>query len=102
MHSEDSIRPVIRPKIRKFVGAVLAAALLVTLPAHAADIDKQRELFKLVYKTVERGDWSPVDGLSVSDSQLLQRYVLWPDLRATWLGAHPTQAQSANKLLAAP
>ena len=89
MHSKDSNRPIIRPfLIRKFVGAVLATALLVALPAHADDIDKQRELFKTVYETVERGDWSPVDGLSASDLQLLQHYVLWPDLRATWLRAN--------------
>ncbi len=84
MHSKDSNRPV----IGRFVGAVLAAALLVSLPAYAADIDKQRELFKHVYKTVERGDWSPVDGLSASDLQLLRQYVLWPDLRATWMRAN--------------
>ena len=81
MHSKDSNRPV----IRRIVGAVLAASLLVVLPVNAADIDRQRELFKSVYETVERGDWSPVDGLSASDHELLQRYVLWPDLRAAWL-----------------
>ena len=81
MHSKDSNRLA----IRRFVGAVLAAALLVASPSGAADIDRQRELFKSVYETVERGDWSPVDGLSASDLQLLQTYVLWPDLRATWL-----------------
>ena len=58
------------------------------MPATAADIDKQRELFKSVYETVERGDWSPVDGFSATDRQLLQQYVLWPDLRATWLRAN--------------
>ena len=72
----------------RFVGVVLAAALLVALPARAADIDQQRELFKGVYETVERGDWSPVDGLSPSERQLLEQYVLWPDLRATWLRAN--------------
>ena len=95
MHFKDSNRATIRPSlIREFVGAVLVAALLVALPATAADIDKQRALFKDVYETVERGDWSPVDGLSASDQQLLQQYVLWPDLRATWLrtnlGSVPT------------
>ncbi|NCF15661.1 MAG: transglycosylase SLT domain-containing protein [Gammaproteobacteria bacterium] len=88
MHLRDSNRPGIRPRFRLFVGAVLAATLLVALPAAAADIDKQRELFKSVYETVERGDWSPVDGLSAADRQLLQQYVLWPDLRATWLRAN--------------
>ena len=89
MHSKDSNRLIIRPfMIRKFVGAVLAAALAFASHVHAADIDSQRELFKSVYETVERGDWSPVDGLSASDRQLLQQYVLWPDLRAAWLRAN--------------
>jgi soluble lytic murein transglycosylase len=89
MHSKDSNRLIIRPfMIRKLVGVVLAAALLVASPSNAADIDRQRELFKSVYETVERGDWSPVDGLSASDLQLLEKYVLWPDLRATWLRAN--------------
>ena len=81
MHSMDSNRPV----VKRIVAAVLAATLLVVAAVDAADIDKQRELFKTVYKTVELGDWSPVDGLSASDHELLQRYVLWPDLRAAWL-----------------
>jgi len=81
MQSKDSNRPV----VKRIAGAVLAAVLLVTTPGYAADIDKQRELFKSVYETVERGDWSPVDGLSAPDHALLRRYVLWPDLRATWL-----------------
>jgi len=81
MQSEDSNRHV----IRQLVGAVLVTALLVTQSALAAEIDKQRELFKSVYQTVERGDWSPVDGLSASERQHLEQYVLWPDLRATWL-----------------
>lgn len=84
MHCKDSNRPV----IERLVGAVLVVLLLVTAPAKASDIDRQRELFKSVYETVERGDWSPVDGLSVSDRELLEQYVLWPDLRATWLRAN--------------
>jgi len=79
------IRPFL---IKKLVGAVLAAALLIASHVHAADIDKQRQLFQSVYETVEQGDWSPVEGLSASDLQLLQQYVLWPDLRAIWLRAN--------------
>jgi soluble lytic murein transglycosylase len=82
--------------IRKLVGAVLATALLVASPSNAADIDRQRELFKSVYETVERGDWSPVDGLSASDFQLLKNYVLWPDLRATWLRANLRTVPAAD------
>ena len=82
--------------IRNFVGAALAAALLVASHVAAADIDRQRELFKSVYETVERGDWSPVDGLSAPDQQLLQQYVLWPDLRATWLRANLGKVPAAE------
>jgi soluble lytic murein transglycosylase len=89
MHTKNSNRPVIRFfVIRKLAGAVLAAVLLAASTVSAADIDRQRELFKSVYETVERGDWSPVSGLSASDHRLLEQYVLWPDLRATWLRAN--------------
>jgi soluble lytic murein transglycosylase len=82
--------------IRKFVGIVLAAALAFASHVHAADIDSQRELFKSVYETVERGDWSPVDDLSAPDLQLLHQYVLWPDLRATWLRANLKTVPTAD------
>ena len=84
MYSEDRIRLA----GARFVGAILAFALLVLPTMATANIEKQRELFKSVYKTVERGDWSPVEGLSASERALLERYVLWPDLRATWLRAN--------------
>jgi len=97
MHLRDSNRPTIKPStIGKFVGAVVAAALLVVSVASAAEIDRQRELFQSVYETVERGDWSPVDGLSASDRQLLEQYVLWPDLRATWLRANLGKVPAAE------
>lgn len=92
MHNEDGT-PLI---IGRFVAAALILALLV-LPAYAAaNIDQQRELFKRVYKTVERGDWSPVDGLSSSERDLLEHYVLWPDLRAAWLRANLKSAPAAD------
>ena len=84
MHSEDHTTPT----SGRFVGVVLAIALFALPGIAAADIAKQRELFKDVYETVERGDWSPVDGLSASERKLLEQYVLWPDLRATWLRAN--------------
>ena len=77
-----------RLPIRRFTGVVLAATLLALAPAQATEIEQQRELFQSVYETVERGDWSPVDGLTVSERELLERYVLWPDLRAAWLRAN--------------
>lgn len=55
--------------------------------AGATGIEQQRELFLQVYESVERGDWSAVDALSAEQQQLLQEYVLWPDLRAAWLRA---------------
>lgn len=55
MHREDSTQRT----SRRFVSAVLAFALCVLQPVAAAQIDQQRELFKSVYETVERGDWSP-------------------------------------------
>ena len=92
MHNEDSTPPT----SRRFVGAVLALALFALPAVAAADIGKQRELFKRVYETVERGDWSPVDGLSASERRLLEHYVLWPDLRATWLRANLKSAPATE------
>jgi soluble lytic murein transglycosylase len=85
-----------QPSTRLFLGAVLAAVLLATLPAQATEIEQQRALFKRVYETVERGDWSPVDGLSLPDRELLMGYVLWPDLRAAWLRANLKKIKPAE------
>ena len=92
MHREDSTQRT----SRRFVSAVLAFALCVLPAVAAAQIEQQRELFKSVYETVERGDWSPVDGLSASEQALLQQYVLWPDLRATWLRANLRTTPAAD------
>ena len=86
-----------RLSIRRIFGVVLAAAaLLVTLPAQATEIEQQRALFQSVYETVERGDWSPVDGLSLPERELLAAYVLWPDLRAAWLRANLKKIKPAE------
>jgi len=50
-------------------------------------IEHQRQLFKDVIATVERGDWSVIEKLPAADYELLRQYVLWPDLRATYLRA---------------
>jgi soluble lytic murein transglycosylase len=76
--------------------AVLATVLLVVPASRAAQIDDQRALFKRVYETVERGDWSPVDDLPAADRALLEGYVLWPDLRAAWLRANVNKAPDAE------
>tara|TARA_R110002096_G_scaffold223000_1_gene411964 strand:+ start:22425 stop:24407 length:1983 start_codon:yes stop_codon:yes gene_type:complete len=64
---------------------------ILTLPASvsaASTIEQQRQLFRDVYPTVERGSWSAVEGLTAAELQSLQQYVLWPDLRAAWLRAN--------------
>ena len=54
----------------------------------ATQVEKQRELFRSVYASVERGEWGVVEELAASDRQALEDYILWPDLRATWLRAN--------------
>jgi len=70
--------------------AAVATAIGLLLPASSpADtpIDSQRELFRQVYESVELGNWAAVDALPAADRELLQDYVLWPDLRAAWFRA---------------
>ncbi|MDJ0911426.1 MAG: transglycosylase SLT domain-containing protein [Woeseiaceae bacterium] len=66
--------------------AALCAAVFV--PASAADIETQRELFSRVFEDVERGDWGAIDALERDERRLLEEYVLWPDLRGTYLRAN--------------
>ena len=72
------------------MAAALGAAVLY--PASAAEFDKQRELFRSVFETVERGDWSAVGNLATGERRQLERYLLWPDLRAAYLRATLKQA----------
>lgn len=62
----------------------------------APRVEQQRDVFLAVFESVERGDWRAVDDLSSSDRQLLEDYVLWPDLRATWLRANIKSVQSTE------
>lgn len=66
-----------------------AAAAILCLPSlvDAAEIDQQRALFKRTHAAAERGNWAPVENLGAAELELLQRYPLWPDLRATYLRA---------------
>ena len=66
---------------------LVTAVLLVAQPSAASDIERQRELFRGVYADVEMGHWNAVESLDAPDKALLQRYVLWPDLRAAWFRA---------------
>jgi len=69
----------------------------LSLPAAAADdIERQRALFLQVHEAAERGDWRPVDALEVADRELLEAYVLWPDLRAAWLRARLGRIPAAD------
>jgi soluble lytic murein transglycosylase len=78
-----------RPKDRKRTRRLLLAlaALLLAQHSAASDIERQRALFLSIYADVEMGLWDPVESLENTDRSLLERYVLWPDLRAAWLRA---------------
>ena len=78
-----------RPKDRKSARHVLlaAVALLLLQAASASEVERQRELFRSVFADVEMGRWAAVESLSKPDRALLERYVLWPDLRAAWFRA---------------
>jgi len=77
-----------------------AFALLVSLFAisasFATSIDEQREIFLDVFAEVERGNWSVIENLADEDKEALRQYVLWPDLRATWLRAAMRTADHAE------
>ena len=66
------------------IGSLLWIAIWAAV-AEAGEIERQRELFRGAYADVERGNWAVIDSLSQDDQASLQRYILWPDLRATWL-----------------
>ena len=80
------------PTFTSRVCAAVGIVFLLAFPGLNALADsatsalpQQRSLFRSVFPPVERGDWTAVDALSADDRQLLQQYLLWPDLRATWL-----------------
>ena len=62
----------------------------------AASIEEQREIFLDVFAQVERGDWSIVENLASEKQEALHKYVLWPDLRATWFRAAMRTADHAE------
>ncbi|NNF41061.1 MAG: transglycosylase SLT domain-containing protein [Woeseiaceae bacterium] len=76
------------------VSLVLSSSLAL---ADDAIIDEQqlsgwRDTFRAVLPDVERGNWSPVE----KHGALLENYVLWPDLRATWYKAKVSTASHAD------
>ena len=66
---------------------VLLAALLPAVASASESgaiptrLEQQRLAFKTVYPMAELGDWQP----AAAQHELLQDYILWPDLRAAWL-----------------
>ncbi len=85
----------------RFHTFALLASICAFLAPHVyaletTKIEQQRQLFKDVIATVERGDWTVVEKLAPSDHQLLQHYVLWPDLRAAYLRATMRRTSSAE------
>ncbi|MBT8087270.1 MAG: hypothetical protein KJO46_04510, partial [Gammaproteobacteria bacterium] len=80
-----SLRFAARAALQLAVVVLTMLSGLTIASADAAAIDRQRQLFMDVIETVERGDWSAVSNLPAADRTLLQSYVLWPDLKATYL-----------------
>lgn len=60
------------------------------------DIVRQRTLFANVYPDVERGSWTVIETLPDNDRQRLEDYILWPDLRATWMRANIRSVSRAD------
>ncbi len=71
---------------RKGILLVMAAVWPLACQS-ATDIEQQRALFIVGYKRAELGDWSFVESLSPGDRDLLESYVLWPDLESAYLRA---------------
>jgi len=70
------------------VRVCLLSCLLWSLSATATELERQRELFRETFPEVERGNWDVIDKLESEERELLREYVLWPDLRATWMRAN--------------
>lgn len=58
----------------------------------ASDLQRQRAVFRDAYAAAELGNREPAQ----QNLALLREYVLWPDLRAAWLGASMASADAAE------
>lgn len=91
----------VSPVRRRPVLALMTAAFLAAVVSEAGAendarlLERQRALFVAAYEDAERGDWTHVDGLDRGDRDLLERYILWPDLRAAYLRATIRKADLA-------
>ena len=66
--------------------------MLVATPVTAAEqsvLERQRAAFVAAYAEAELGNWLPAE----ARSELLQNYVLWPDIRAAYLKTRIDQRQ---------
>lgn len=72
----------------------LLCCFVAAAPASATDstLDTRREAFREAWPAAERGDWRPV----ADRKDLLQDYVLWPDLVAAYLGARLATGNEAE------
>jgi soluble lytic murein transglycosylase len=87
------------PLTRNTAKKVFVTALLLvvgTVASATTASDAQRDLFKLVYPDVERGNWAVVEALGSDDRKALEDYVLYPDLRAAWFRATISSADHAE------
>ena len=74
--------------IKVTVPLIMLLVSAFALPvSFAASVEEQREIFLDVFAEVERGNWSVVEDLADEKQDALRKYVLWPDLRATWFRA---------------
>lgn len=93
------IFPTTAKRVCAAVGIMVLAGLSGPV-AHSAvptsELELQRQLFRSVFPSVERGDWSAVDALVADDQRILRQYTLWPDLRATWLRANIASTSAAE------
>ena len=74
----------------------LLGSILWSAALQAGEIERQRELFRETYAEVERGNWGVIESLEADDQQRLRTYVLWPDLRATWMRANINSIPDSN------
>lgn len=65
----------------------VAAARGADAPS-AGELAQARAAFRAAYPEVERGNWQA----AAENAALLENYILWPDLRATWFKAKITTA----------
>jgi soluble lytic murein transglycosylase len=84
---------IVTGPVRAFLLVAVAACPLTCLSD--TEIAQQRALFIASYVQAELGDWTFVENLSRADRDLLESYLLWPDLEAAYLRATVRSTQPA-------